>query len=180
MFKSIFKICWLPATSPKVEACDCFSTFGKGHLHFCDGTIDADASIHEACTLRFWSKICCRQDGIFFRWIAFFNRTMQNQILHILQSLRKKRIIGWSYSWNASPPAIEAKNPCLDELWEGMTTLQNDKICILMNDMKLDISLTVWFFFFKCNWAVFWRWLLAILFIYFFNLSSIGIWLGVS
>ncbi len=38
-------------------------------------------------TWRFWSTICCLQEDIFSRDIhAYFNKTMQNHILHTLQS----------------------------------------------------------------------------------------------
>ncbi len=38
-------------------------------------------------TYRFWSTICCLQEDIFSRDVhAYFNKTMQNHILHTLQS----------------------------------------------------------------------------------------------
>ncbi len=38
-------------------------------------------------TSRFWSTICCLQEDIFSRDVhAYFNKTMQNHILHTLQS----------------------------------------------------------------------------------------------
>ncbi len=75
----------LPATSPKpgsVMVWGCVSALGKGNLHFCDGTINAEKYIE------IWSTICCLQEDIFSRDVhAYFNKTMQNHILHTLQSL---------------------------------------------------------------------------------------------
>ncbi len=59
----------------------CVSALGKGNLHFCDGTINAEKYIE------IWSTICCLQEDIFSRDVhAYFNKTMQNHILHTLQS----------------------------------------------------------------------------------------------
>ncbi len=60
----------------------CVSALGKGNLHFCDGTINAEKYIE------IWSTICCLQEDIFSRDVhAYFNKTMQNHILHTLQVL---------------------------------------------------------------------------------------------
>ncbi len=37
----------------------CVSALGKGNLHFCDGTINAEKYIE------IWSTICCLQEDIF-------------------------------------------------------------------------------------------------------------------
>ncbi len=59
----------------------CVSALGKGNLHFCDGTINAEKYIeileHNMLPSR----------DIFSRDVhAYFNKTMQNHILHTLQS----------------------------------------------------------------------------------------------
>ncbi len=46
-------------------------------------------------TYRFWSTICCLQEDIFSRDVhAYFNKTMQNHILHHITKswLRRKRV----------------------------------------------------------------------------------------
>ncbi len=74
----------LPATSPKARVCmvwGCVSALGKGNLHFCDGTINAES------TWRFWSTICCLQEDIFSRDVhCIFQQDNANHILHTLQS----------------------------------------------------------------------------------------------
>ncbi len=45
------------------------------------------APLMQKSTSRFWSTICCLQEDIFSRDVhAYFNKTMQNHILHTLQS----------------------------------------------------------------------------------------------
>ncbi len=71
-------------TSPKARVCHGMGLCqcpGKGNLHFCDGTINAEKYIE------ILSTICCLQEDIFSRDVhAYFNKTMQNHILHTLQS----------------------------------------------------------------------------------------------
>ncbi len=74
----------LPATSPKARVCHGMGLcqcLGKGNLHFCDGTINAEKYIeileHNMLPSRrhlFQGRPC------------IFNKTMQNHILHTLQS----------------------------------------------------------------------------------------------
>ncbi len=59
----------------------CVSALGKGNCTAVMGTINAEKYIE------IWSTICCLQEDIFSRDVhAYFNKTMQNHILHTLQS----------------------------------------------------------------------------------------------
>ncbi len=78
----------------------CVSALGKGNLHFCDGTINAEKYIE------IWSTICCLQEDIFSRDVhAYFNKTMQNHILHTLQSLAAEEE-GTGTDWPACSPDL--------------------------------------------------------------------------
>ncbi len=59
----------------------CVSALGKGNLHFCDGTINAEKYIE----ILEHNMLPSRRH--LFRDVhAYFNKTMQNHILHTLQS----------------------------------------------------------------------------------------------
>ncbi len=59
----------------------CVSALGKGNLHFCDGTINAEKYIE------ILEHNMLPSEDIFSRDVhAYFNKTMQNHILHTLQS----------------------------------------------------------------------------------------------
>ncbi len=67
----------------------CVSALGKGKLHFCDGTINAEKYIE------ILSTICCLQEDIFSRDVhCIFQQDNANHILaHITKSwLRRKRV----------------------------------------------------------------------------------------
>ena len=58
----------------------CVSALGKGNLHFCDGTINAEKYIE----ILEHNMLPSRRH--LFQGHAYFNKIMQNHILHTLQS----------------------------------------------------------------------------------------------
>ncbi len=75
----------LPATSPKSQG---LSWYGVVSVPLAKVTCTSVmAPLMLKSTWRFWSTICCLQEDIFSRDVhAYFNKTMQNHILHTLQS----------------------------------------------------------------------------------------------
>ncbi len=74
----------LPATVQKpgsVMVWGCVSALGKGNLNFCDGTINAESNRD------FGAQYAAFKKTSFPGTVhAYFNKTMQNHILHTLQS----------------------------------------------------------------------------------------------
>ncbi len=88
----------------------CVRALGKGNLHFCDGTINAEKYIEILEHNMLPSRRHLSRDVH-----AYFNKTMQNHILHTLQVLavrKRVRVLDW--------PACSPHLSPVENVWRSL------------------------------------------------------------